>query len=134
MRSSCTFGLLAAFAAGVVFAGPAWSQDKQYKFDIIVHDGSTSFYAPVQAGMDAACKQLNAVCHFMGPPNGSDPVAQVDLAQNAINSGVDAIILDVPDQKAMQKITTEADAKGVDIYFIGTSYPGSKYGSMGQNF
>lgn len=127
-------GAALALIAGTLVAAPARAQDRPMTFDIIVHDGSTSFYAPVQSGMEMACKQLNATCRFMGPPNGSDPVAQVDMAQNAINSGVDAIILDVPDRRAMQKITQEADAKGVDVYFIGTSYPGSKYGSIGQDF
>jgi simple sugar transport system substrate-binding protein len=84
--------------------------------------------------MNIACGQIQAECKFLGPPNGSDPVAQVDLVENAINSGIDAIILDIPDQKAMEKVTAEADAKNVGVYFIGTAYPHTKYGSIGQDF
>ncbi len=133
-RAGLATVVMAALLGSAAFGGPAAAQDKPYKFDIIVHDGSTSFYAPVKTGMDIACKQLGADCSFMGPPNGSDVVAEVDLAQNAINSGVDAIITDVPDKKAMQKIVSQAAAKGVDVYFIGTPYPDEPYGSIGQNF
>ncbi len=108
---------------------------KVYKFDIIVHDGTTSFYAPVINGMNIACAQIGAECQFLGPPNGSDIAAQVDLAENAINSGVDAIILDIPDENAMEKVVAEAEAAGVGVYFIGTSYPQmTDYGSIGQSF
>ena len=79
------------------------AQDEPYKFAIIVHDGTTSFYAPVINGMNIACEQLGAECQFIGPPNGSDVAAQVDLAENAINSGVDGIILDIPDENAMER-------------------------------
>src|SRR5687768_18585919 len=74
------------------------AQDEAYKFAIIVHDGTTSFYAPVINGMNIACAQLGAECQFLGPPNGSDVAAQVDLIENAINSGVNAVILDIPDE------------------------------------
>ena len=127
--------LAATLVGAALFASPATAQDKTYKFTIIVHDGATSFYAPVQTGMEVACAELKADCQFMGPANGSDPVAQVDMAQNAINSGVDGIILDVPDQNAMEKITGSAKSKDVDVFFIGTSYPDNPdYASMGQNF
>jgi simple sugar transport system substrate-binding protein len=129
----------AAFAVtlmgAALFAGPAVAQSKTYRFDVIVHDGSTSFYAPVQTGMEVACAEIKAECKFLGPPNGSDPVAQVDIIQNSINSGVDGIILDIPDPKAMEKIVELAKSKNVDVYFIGTPYPDMlDYGSMGQNF
>src|SRR5262249_49646991 len=97
------------------------AQGKTYKFDVIVHDGSTSFYAPVINGMNIACAQLGEECKFLGPPNGSDVAAEVDLIENAINSGVDAVIMDIPDEKAMEKVTAEADAKNVGVYFIGTA-------------
>jgi simple sugar transport system substrate-binding protein len=127
--------LAATFVGAALFAASAIAQDHQYKFDIVVHDGQTSFYAPVQTGMEVACAELKAVCSFSGPPNGSDPVAQVDMAQNAINAGIDGIILDIPDRKAMEKVVKLAKSKNVDVYFIGTSYPDMlDYGSMGQNF
>src|SRR5215468_2610561 len=111
------------------------AQDKKYKFDIIVHDGTTSFYAPVINGMNIACAQLGAECQFLGPPNGSDIPAQVDLIENAINSGVNAVILDIPDESAMKKVVAEAEAAKVGVYFIGTAYPEmTNYGSIGQNF
>ena len=111
------------------------AQDKTYKFDIIVHDGTTSFYAPVINGMNIACAQLGAECQFLGPPNGSDVAAQVDLIENAINSGVNAVILDIPDENAMERVVGEAEAAGVGVYFIGTAYPQmTNYGSIGQNF
>ena len=135
VHRSLQAALAATLLGAALFASPALAQDKTYKFDIIVHDGSTSFYAPVQTGMEVACAELKADCKFMGPPNGSDPVAQVDLAQNAINSGVDGIILDVPDQKAKDKITAYAKDKNVDVFFIGTSYPDDPdHASIGQNF
>jgi simple sugar transport system substrate-binding protein len=111
------------------------AQDEPYKFAIIVHDGTTSFYAPVINGMNIACAQLGAECQFLGPPNGSDVAAQVDLIENAINSGVNAVILDIPDENAMQRVVGEAEAAGVGVYFIGTAYPEmTNYGSIGQNF
>src|SRR5689334_661060 len=100
----------------------AMSQAKTYKFDVIVHDGSTSFYAPVINGMKVACAQLGADCKFLGPPNGSDIPAEVDLIENAINAGIDGIAMDIPDEKAMEKVTADAKAKNIGIYFIGTSY------------
>jgi simple sugar transport system substrate-binding protein len=113
----------------------AAAQDEPYKFSIIVHDGTTSFYAPVINGMNIACEQLGAECQFIGPPNGSDVAAQVDLAENAINSGVDGIILDIPDENAMERVVASAEAAGVGVYFIGTAYPQmTDYGSIGQNF
>jgi simple sugar transport system substrate-binding protein len=127
--------LAALFAmASVLGAHAASTQTKKYKFDIIVHDGSTSFYAPVINGMNIACAQISAECKFLGPPNGSDIAAEVDLIENAINSGVDAIIMDIPNEKAMEKVTAEAAAKNVGVYFIGTAYPHTPYGSIGQNF
>lgn len=112
----------------------AVAQDEPYKFNIIVHDGTTSFYAPVINGMNVACAQIGAECQFLGPSNGSDVAAQVDLIENAINSGVDAVILDIPDENAMERVTAEADAAGVAVYFIGTAYPETRYGSIGQDF
>lgn len=123
--------------AGVVFAvatHAASAEGKRYKFDVIVHDGSTSFYAPVINGMNVACAQIGAECKFLGPPNGSDIAAEVDLIENAISSGVDGIIMDIPNEKAMEKVTAEAAAKHVSVYFIGTAYPHTQYGSIGQNF
>jgi simple sugar transport system substrate-binding protein len=127
--------LLCLVMLGVTAATPATAQNKKYKFAVIVHDGTTPFYAPVINGMNVACAQLGAECKFLGPPNGSDVAAEVDLAQNAINSGVDGIAIDIPDAKAMEKVVAEAKAKKVDIYFIGTPYPDHpEYGSIGQNF
>ena len=121
-------------ALGLAASGSAAAESKHYKFNVIVHDGSTSFYAPVINGMNIACAQIGAECKFLGPPNGSDIPAEVDLIENAINSGIDAVIMDIPDEKAMQKVTAEADAKNVGVYFIGTAYPKTKYGSIGQDF
>jgi ABC-type sugar transport system substrate-binding protein len=85
--------------------------------------------------MNVACEQIGAECQFLGPPNGSDVAAQVDLIENAINSGVNAVILDIPDENAMQRVVAQAEAAGIGVYFIGTSYPQmSNYGSIGQDF
>jgi simple sugar transport system substrate-binding protein len=114
---------------------PVVAQDETYQFAIIVHDGTTSFYAPVINGMEIACAQVGAECQFLGPPNGSDVAAQVDLIENAINSGTDAVILDIPDENAMERVVEQAEAAGVGVYFIGTAYPQmTNYGSIGQNF
>ena len=111
------------------------AQDAPYRFAVIVHDGTTSFYAPVINGMNIACAQIGAECQFLGPPNGSDVAAQVDLIENAINSGVNGVILDIPDENAMERVVAQAEAAGVGVYFIGTSYPQmTAYGSIGQNF
>jgi simple sugar transport system substrate-binding protein len=127
--------LLCAFLVGLATTTQATAQNKVYKFDVIVHDGTTPFYAPVINGMNVACAQLGAECKFIGPPNGSDIAAEVDLALNAINSGIDGIAADIPDAKAMEKIVAAAKAKNIGVYFIGTPYPDqTDYGSIGQNF
>src|SRR5437868_10238022 len=94
--------LLCLVILGVTATTQATAQNKVYKFDVIVHDGTTPFYAPVINGMNVACAQLGAECKFIGPPNGSDIAAEVDLALNAINSGIDGIAADIPDAKAME--------------------------------
>jgi simple sugar transport system substrate-binding protein len=113
---------------------PAQPSGKKYKFVFVVHDGTTTFYRPVINGMNIACSQVGADCQFMGPPNGSDIPAEVDLIENAIQSGADAVFLDIPDQQAMEKVTAEAKAKNVEVFFIGTVYPDKpEYGSIGQD-
>src|SRR5439155_1184728 len=134
MKRNVVVAAGALIAVGFATAGASSAESKHYKFDVIVHDGTTSFYAPVINGMNIACAQIGAECKFLGPPNGSDIPAEVDLIENAINSGVDAVIMDIPDEKAMEKVTAEADAKNVGVYFIGTAYPKTKYGSIGQDF
>lgn len=128
-----SIAVLAGSALGMLSVASAVAQEP-LKIDVVVHDGTTSFYAPVINGMEIACAQLKAECKFLGPPNGSDVAAQVDLIENAINSGVDAVIMDIPDEQAMEKVTAAAKAKNVGVYFIGTSYPKTEYGSIGQNF
>ena len=61
----------ALVALGFAASDVASAAGKQYKFDVIVHDGTTSFYAPVINGMNIACAQIGAECKFLGPPNGS---------------------------------------------------------------
>ncbi len=77
---------------GSTTAGPA-TGGKTYKIAVIPKGATHEFWKSVHAGANDAGAKLGAEITFKGPEKEGDRQAQIDIVDNIVSAGTDAIVL-----------------------------------------
>jgi ABC-type sugar transport system substrate-binding protein len=127
-RSLLSTVLLAAVAAvGFGFAGPAQAANKPLKFVFIVKSMQFPFFLNMIEGAEEAVKLLpNVTLKSVGPETPYSVEEQIQLVEQAITDGVDAILIAPADSKAIVPAIEKANKAGIMVATPNTKAYGGK--------
>ena len=112
----------AATAVPAPVANTSYGMDHQLHFIFVTHDLGAGVFAPVRRGMEDACKQINAICEFIGPQT-FDAAQQVALLEAAIAKKPDGISTTRPDPAAYNDVLKKAKDAGITLTIFNTNDP-----------
>jgi len=78
-----------------------------------------------EKGMKQAAQELGIDAVFLGPPTGGDTIKQIEIIEDQISRGVDAIIISPNDDQAVIPVIKKAMSKGVKIFTWDSDAPES---------
>ena len=79
-----------------------------------------------EEGMKKAADELGIDAVFLGPPTGGDTIGQINIIEDQIARGVDAIIISPNDDKAVKPVIEKAMSKGIKVFTWDSDAPESK--------
>jgi len=91
---------------------------KQYQIAVIPKGTANPFWKTVHAGAAKASKELGVKITWTGPENEDDRKQQMDVVQNFISTGVDAIVLAPLDDVALARSVETAVARKIPVVII----------------
>jgi len=91
---------------------------KKLKFAVVPKGLTHQFWLTVKAGADAAGKDLGVEIDWDGPQKETEVVEQINLLEDKIGAGVDAIVLAACDQDALVDIIKKATEKNIPVVMI----------------
>lgn len=97
-------------------AAPA--QKDGYTIAVIPKGLSHQFWATVKAGAEAAGAEFNAKILWNGPDKETEIARQIEIVEDMVSSGVDAIVMAACDQNALIGVLEEANKKDVTVVTI----------------
>lgn len=97
-------------------AGP--SAAAGMKVDVIVKATDSSFWQSMFAGSEKAGQDLGVQVGRFGPTSETDVNKQVQLVENSISRGVDAIVLAANSESALNNSIQRARAKGIKVITV----------------
>ena len=77
-------------------------------------------------GMKKAAQELGIDAVFLGPPTGGDTIGQINIIEDQISRGVDAIIISPNDDKAVIPVIKKAMSKGIKVFTWDSDAPKSE--------
>lgn len=120
---------MAALAVAMLMTMIAGAGDKPTV--AVIPKGTThSFWKTVHAGAAAAGKKLNADIIWQGPQREDDRNMQIQVVQNFISRGVDAIVLAPLDDKALARPVKRAVKKGLKVVIFDSALSADDYVSF----
>lgn len=114
MKRAILILVLALFAVTLGFTGGEPESDKM-EFAIIPMFVGHPWFVRCELGAERAAEELGINYVFIGPEK-ADAAKQLDLFNDQVNRGVDAIILAVSDVKAWEKPIADAMDKGIPVF------------------
>lgn len=79
-----------------------------------------------EKGMKQAAEELGIDAVFLGPPTGGDTIQQINIIENQISRGVDAIVISPNDDKAVKPVIAKAMRKGIKVFTWDSDAPESE--------
>jgi ribose transport system substrate-binding protein len=108
-------GLLGACVAGAVALAAGTAQPAQAKtFAMVFKVLNNAFTPPLQAGCKAAAEKLHVTCTFMGPQE-YDEAAEVQMAQDMVQKGIDGLAVSAGNPKAMERVLELAKQRHIPV-------------------
>ncbi len=96
------------------------------KIAVIPKGTANSYWLTVKLGAEAAAAKENATIVFNGPAQETDVTGQVDVVNNEITAGVNAIVLAACDQNALLAPAEKAVNAGIPVVTIDSGLNPSK--------
>lgn len=103
---------------------------KTYSLAVIPKGTSHNFWKAIHAGADAAAKELGATITWIGPELENDRKQQIDVVQNMISKGVDAIVLAPLDDEALVTPVKNAVQRNIPVVIIDSGLKSDQYTSF----
>jgi ribose transport system substrate-binding protein len=109
----CLLLVLAVGVASVSFAAP-----KTFKVFLITMDQMDQYWAGVDQGCKKAVTELGNVDYKWTAPDIKDDAKQIEMINNAVANGANAILLAANGPDAVTSALKEAQAKNVQILYV----------------
>ncbi len=88
------------------------------------------FWKTVHAGAEKAAQELGVEAIWVGAENESDRRQQIELVQNFVSRGVDAIVLAPLDEVALVRPVENAVGRGIPVVIIDSNLKSDAYSSF----
>ncbi|MDH7482441.1 MAG: autoinducer 2 ABC transporter substrate-binding protein [Armatimonadota bacterium] len=79
-----------------------------------------------ERGMKKAAEELGIEASFLGPPGAADIIKQINIIEDQISAGVDAIVVSPNDDKAIIPVIEKATKMGIKVFTWDSDAPASK--------
>ena len=119
--------LLLAVVSACATLGAA---DKKLKIAVIPKGTTHIFWKSIHAGAVKAGRELGVEVFWQGPHKEDDRKMQIEVVQNAISRGVDAIVLAPLDEVALGPAVKQAVGRKVKVVIIDSGLQYDKYESF----
>jgi len=94
------------------------AQKKQWHIAIVPKALTGEYWVRCKKGAEAAAKQFGVKLTFIGPSAETEVDKQIDIVENLITRGVDAIGISPCDGKALVPVIEKAIAKGIPVVTV----------------
>ncbi len=94
------------------------AQKKQWHIAIVPKALTGEYWVRCKKGAEAAAKQFGIKLTFIGPSAETEVDKQIDIVENLITRGVDAIGISPCDGKALVPVIEKAIAKGIPVVTV----------------
>jgi len=105
-------------AQGPTSPGAAPQAGGKLKFAVVPKGLTHQFWLTVKAGADAAGKDLGVEINWIGPEKETEVVKQINLIEDQIGAGVNAIVMAACDQDALVDVIQNALDKKIPVVTI----------------
>lgn len=110
MKRTLLLGACLSGALALSGGTPAQAKTFAMVFKVL----NNAFTPPLQAGCKAAAKKLDVTCTFMGPQE-YDEAAEVQMAQDMVQRGVDGLAVSAGNPKAMARVLELAKERKIPV-------------------
>lgn len=107
-----------ASAGKSVTSTAATAASGKLRFAVVPKGLTHQFWLTVKAGADAAGKDLGVEITWVGPEKETEVVKQINLIEDQIGAGVNAIVMAACDQDALVDVIKKALDKGIPVVTI----------------
>jgi len=112
-------------------AGAAWAQQERKTTVAVIPKGTTHiFWKSVHAGAVKAARESGVELFWQGPQKEDDRKMQIEVVQNFVSRGVDAIVLAPLDSTALVRPARAATAKNIKLVIIDSGLNSDDYSSF----
>lgn len=119
MRKLVMLSVLGGGLILLLFTSPtSLAQKKQWHIAIVPKALTGEYWVRCKKGAEAAAKQFGVRLTFVGPSAETEVDKQIDIIENLLTRGVDAIGVSPCDGKALVPVIEKAVAKGVPVVTV----------------
>lgn len=123
MASAMVFGLTACGGSGAESAsssegGSSDSKSGDIKIAYIVKAKTDEFWTTMEKGAYAAAEEKGVTVEFQAPEKETDVEKQVQMVENAVVKGFDAIILSAADSKSLVPAIVKANNANIPVILV----------------
>jgi len=105
--------------------GTATKDGKGLKMVFIPKSTGNAYFAVVDSGFEAACKEIGAECTMTGPAQ-ADATSQIPIIKDQIQRGVDVIVVSANAPDTLNQVFDEAKAKGITVMTVDSDLTGNE--------
>ncbi|MCC6487840.1 MAG: ABC transporter substrate-binding protein [Candidatus Hydrogenedentes bacterium] len=99
-------------------AQPGPATESKLQFAVIPKGLTHQFWLTVKKGAETAGAELGVDIVWIGPDKETDVVQQINIVEDMIGKGVDAIVMAACDQDALAEVVKRASDKGLPVVTI----------------
>ena len=92
--------------------------EKKLEIAVIPKGLSHQFWLSVKAGAESAAQEADAKIIWQGPAKETEVAQQLNIVQDMITRGVDAIVLAACDANALVSVIEQADRAGIPVVMV----------------
>jgi ribose transport system substrate-binding protein len=112
------FAVVGSLLLSLVALPTSHAQKKQWHIAIVPKALTGEYWVRCKKGAEAAAKQFGVKLTFIGPSAETEVDKQIDIVENLITRGVDAIGISPCDGKALVPVIEKAIAKGIPVVTV----------------
>jgi len=117
-KLAAIFAVVGSLLLSLVALPTSHAQKKQWHIAIVPKALTGEYWVRCKKGAEAAAKQFGVKLTFIGPSAETEVDKQIDIVENLITRGVDAIGISPCDGKALVPVIEKAIAKGIPVVTV----------------
>jgi len=115
--------LLLALAFVFAVTTTTFADAKKIKVAVVLKTLSSAYWKIVAAGAQQAAAKANVDLVLLGPPTEDAVEQQINMVQDVLNQGIDALVFSPSQPAASVGVLQQAKKKGVPVFLVDTGMP-----------